>query len=262
MADKGSLSLAEFPIVKAETLATPHSITIYGPPGKGKTVFAASIVDVPGFERVLVIDTEGSSVALGPWYPEVDVLHAPTAALFQKYVEALLDGKLVEPTSGQPYQAVIIDTLDKAQERQLDVYANSKEAKNKQGDENTFYKWGAIKTWTSKVADYLHQADFLTIFVLHSDEGRTDETKFISTVMLQGKSQDVFPSVSDAVTYFNITKLKTDEGTQEVRTADFRPSAKLISKQRFADKLNGIIAEPTMEKVFKLIEPSRFPDTK
>lgn len=259
MTDKDKLGLPDFPIVKAETLGTPNSITIYGPPGKGKTVFAASIVDVPGFERTLVIDTEGSSVALGPWYPEVDVLHAPTAELFAKYIEALVDGKLVEPNSGLPYQAVIIDTLDKAQERQLDVFANSRESKNKQGEENTFYKWGAIKTWTSKVADYLHQAPFLTIFVLHSDEGRNDDTKFMTTVMLQGKSQDVFPSVSDAVAYFNILKIKGEDGTTtEERVADFRPSAKLISKQRFADKLNGAIQDPSMEKVFRAIQPALF----
>lgn len=259
MADKNALDLAEFPIVKAQTLHKPNSLTVYGPPGKGKTVFAASISKVPGFERTLLIDTEGSSVAIGPWHPEVDVIHAPTAQLFTKYAEALLNGKLVEPTSGLPYQAVIVDTLDKAQERQLAVFERSPEAKNSKGEENSFYKWGAIKAWTAKIADYFHQADFLTIFVLHSDEGRNDDTKFITTVMLSGKSQDVFPSVSDAVGYFNIVKQKTaDNKTEEVRTIDFRPSAKLISKQRFADKLNGIIADPTMEKVFRAIEPERF----
>lgn len=253
------LALAEFPIVKAQTLGTPNSITVYGPPGKGKSVFTASIVDVPGYERVLVIDTEGSAVSIGRWHPTVDVIQAHTAALFTKYAEAVLNGKLVEPESGLPYQVVIIDTLDKAQERQLAVFEKSPESKNKQGEENTFYKWGAIKAWTAKIADYFHQADFLTIFVLHSDEGRNDDTKFITTVMLQGKSQDVFPSVSDAVGYFNIVKQKNAEGKmEEVRTIDFRPSAKLITKQRFADSLNGIIADPTMEKVFRLIEPERF----
>lgn len=249
-------SLDDFPIVKAETLAKPNSILIYGPPGKGKTVFGGSIVDVPGYERVLVVDTEGSSVALGPWYPEADVIKTPTAAAFTKVIEALLNGKLVEPESGEPYQAVIIDTLDKAQERQLDVYANAPESRTKGGEENTFFKWSAIKTWTSKIADYLHQADFLTIFIMHEDLD-VDETtgKRTTTVMLSGKSQQIFPSVPDIVAYFNIMKVEEDGQKVNKRVADFRPSDKLVAKQRFADKLDGAIPDPTMELVFRKIQP-------
>jgi hypothetical protein len=251
-------SLADFPVVKAETLSSPNSITVFGPPGKGKSVFAASLVDVPGFERVLIVDTEGGSVAVGPWYPEADVVHASTAEAFEFIINALLAGEYVEPVSGEPYQAVIIDTFDKAQERQLNVYAASRERFNDKGVENTYFKWNAIKLWTAKVGDLLHQAPFLVVFVLHSTESDPEKGPVKTTVTLQGSSQEIFPSVSDAVGYFDIIKVKEQGTTTEVRTVDFRPSARLVSKQRFADKLNGIISDPTMEKVFRLIEPQRF----
>lgn len=247
--------LEEFPIVKAQTLHTPNSILVYGPPGKGKSVFAGSIVDVPGFERVLVIDTEGSSVALGPWYPEVDVLPARTAADFQKYVEALLNGKLLEPKSGLPYQAVVIDTFDRAQERQLEVFGNAKEGITKSGERDGFYKWNAIKIWTAKVADLLHTAPFLTIWVMHEDSDKNENTgKVTTTVMLGGKSQQIFPSVPDIVGYFNFVKVDKEM----VRAVDFRANDKLVAKQRFAGKLDGLIAEPSFEKVFRAIEPERW----
>lgn len=253
-----ALTLPEFEIVKAEELGTPNSFTVYGPPGKGKSVFASSIVKVPGFERTLVIDTEGSSVAIGPHHPEVDIIHARTAESFTKIAEAVLSEKLVEQASGLPYQAVIIDTFDKAFKRQLDVFARSKEARNSRGEENTFYKWGAILSWADKLSDYFHQAPFLSIFVLHSTETDPEKGPVKTTVMLQGSSQDAFPSVSDAVAYFDVTKIKDGGSTREVRTADFRPSSRLVSKQRFASKLNDIVENPTMEEVFRRIEPSRF----
>jgi hypothetical protein len=254
-----ALALPDFQIVKAETLATPSSITLYGPPGKGKSVFGASIVEVPGFERTLVIDTEGSSVSIGPHHPKADIIHARTADQFTKISEAVLSEKLVEQESGLPYQAVMIDTYDKAQSRQLDVFAKSKDARNSRGEENTFYKWGAIKMWGEKVTDLYHQAPFLAIFILHSTETDPEKGPVKTTVMLQGSSQDFFPSVSDAVAYVDFTKLKDGPNKgQEVRTADFRPSSRLVSKQRFADKLDLIMENPTMEKVFRLIEPGRF----
>lgn len=253
------LNLDDFQVIKAETLSTPNSFTVFGPPGKGKSVFCASISKVPGFERTLVIDTEGSSVAIGPHYPNVDVIKTPTAASFKKVAEALLNGKLVEKTTGLPYECVIIDTLDKAQERQLEVYANSPDAKNKNGEENSFFKWGALKTWTAKIGDAFHQADFLSIFVLHSDIDKNEDTGKVQTgVMLMGKSQQVFPSVSDAVCYFDVLRVEEDGKKVPKRTADFRVSEKLITKQRFAEKLNALVVDPTFEKVFRAIEPARF----
>ena len=258
-----NFNLEDFEVVKAETLSTPNSITVYGPPGKGKSVFGASISEVPGFERTLMIDTEGSSVAVGPWYPNVDVVKAPTADIFTKICEAVLNGTFVEKESGLPYQCVIIDTLDKAQERQLDLFGESPKRFNKQGEENVYFKWQAIKTWTSKLSDAFHQADFLTIFILHEDRDKDETTqKVTTTVMLGGKSQQIFPSVSDMVAYFNLIQVEGDNKTKTLeRAADFRPSDKLVAKQRFAGKLDGIILDPTFEKVFRKIEPQRFENT-
>lgn len=253
------LDLPDYGVVKAGTLGVPNSILVYGPPGKGKTVFGASICEVPGFERTLVLDVEGSAVSLGEWYPEADVARVTTAKDFEHKIEGLLTGKFLQPDTGLPYQAVVIDTLDKAQERQLDLFANSREARTKNGEENTFYKWNAIKIWTSKLADALHQADFLTIFIMHEDRDKDEATgKTTTTVMLQGKSQQIFPSVPDIVGYFNVTPVKEGNETTYPRTVDFRATDKNVAKQRFASKLDGIFMDPSMTKVFQKIEPNRF----
>lgn len=248
------LDLDEWAVEDAEEITTPNSILVYGPPGKGKTVLGASIVEVPGFKNTLVIDTEGSAVSIGPHYKGVKVRRVTTAKDFEKTIEALLDGRFKAP-NGEPWDAVIIDTFDKAQERQLEAFAKSPDARTKNGEENTFYKWQAIKPWTSKVGDFLHQAPFLTIFIMHEDQDKNEQTgRVTTTVLLAGKSQLIFPSVPDMIGYFNV--VKTENGP--ARAVDFRASDKLVSKQRFAHKLNDIVIDPTFEKIFRKIEPDRF----
>ena len=48
--------LKSFAPKKAADVGIPRSILLFGPPKRGKSTCAASIVDVPGYERVLVID--------------------------------------------------------------------------------------------------------------------------------------------------------------------------------------------------------------
>lgn len=227
----------------------PKSILIYGPPKKGKTVFAASIVDVPGFERVLIVDVEGGSASVSAWYPEVDVIETPTPKEFARVIEGLLNGKLVEPESGLPYQAVIIDTLDKAQGRQLELYAaDPKSAKD------GFFKWAAVKTWTEKMTDYLHMAPFLTIFVAHQED-HTDESTALTTttVLLAGKSRFTFPATPDIIGHFGVLTVEENGVKTPRRVVDFSLSDKMITGQRYADKLNGKFLDPTMETIFAKI---------
>lgn len=259
MADaKDKLALPEFEIKKASKVGTPKSILVYGPPKKGKTVFCASIVDVPGFDRVLLVDVEGGASSVSAWYPEIDVIETPTAKDFTKVIEALVDERLVEPESGLPYQVVIIDTLDKAQERQLEEYAKDPRRFNKQGQEDGFWKWGMLKAWTSKLGDTLHMAPFLTIFIAHEDDHKEESGPVLTTVLLQGKSRLTFPSTPDIIGRFSVKKIEEGGVKVNKRVIDFAMSDKLITGQRYADKLNGQFADPTFERIFRAIEPERF----
>ena len=251
--------LAKFQPKKAADVGEPRSILLYGPPKRGKTVCAASIVDVPGYDRVLVVDVEGGAAAISAWYPEVDVVDIHTAEEFDGFIEALVNGQVVEPTSGEPYNCVIIDTLDKAQERKLEWFDKQPESLTKSGEKNTLYKWGAIKTWTTKLADALHMAPFLTIFVAHVMDAQDEKTgKYKQTVALGGSSKDTFPATPDLVGFFDVARVKENGETQVVRTMDFSVTDKRVTGQRFADRLNGVVADPTFEKIYQKICPQLF----
>lgn len=254
-----AFDLAKYEIKKAKDTGAPKSILLFGRPKGGKTVMAASIVDVPGYERVLVVDVEGGASAITAHYPQVDVIAANTAADFSAIVEALVNGELVEPESGLPYQVVIIDTLDKAQERQLEVYDKSRESFTKQGEKNTLYKWGAIKTWTTKLADALHLAPFLTIFVAHVMDNENENGTVTTTVALGGSSKFTFPATPDIVGHFTIAKVDVGGGKKEPRRViDFSVSDKVTTGQRYADALNGSVVDPTMSKLYQKIQPDIF----
>lgn len=256
--------LEDFKPKKASEVSLPKSILLYGPPKRGKSTLAASIVDVPGFERVLVVDVEGSASAVSQWYPEVDIFEVHSAEEFDGLIEALVNGAVKEPTSGKPYDCVIIDTLDKAQERKLEWFDKQPESFNKTGDKNTLFKWGAIKAWTTKLADALHMAPFLTIFVAHVMDNQDEKTgKITQTVALGGSSKDTFPATPDIVGYFDIVRVK-DENTKEVtnvRTIDFTINDKRITGQRYAGKLDGQLADPTFDKIYQKIAPQLYKKT-
>lgn len=244
--------LEDFQPVKAADVGAPKSILIYGPPKRGKSTCAASIVDVAGYERVLVIDVEGGATAISQWYPEVDIFEVKTPEAFDGIIAALVNGKIKEPVSGLPYQAVIIDTLDKAQERKLEWFDTQPDSFTKNGEKNTLYKWGAIKAWTSKLADALHMCDELIIFVAHVLDDKDEKTgKVTQTVALGGASKQLFPSTPDIVGYFDIVKIKNDDNkVEQKRVIDFSLNDKRVTGQRYADKLNGQIGDPTMEKIY------------
>lgn len=253
--------LKNFAPKKASEVGIPRSILLFGPPKRGKSTCAASILDVPGYERTLVIDVEGGASAISEWYPEADVIGVSTAEEFDGIVVALVEGKIVEPTSGEPYQCVIIDTLDKAQERKLDWFERQPEAFTKSGAKDTLYKWGAIKAWTTRLADALHMAPFLTIFVAHVMDDKNEKTGLVTqTVALGGSSKQTFPATPDLVGYFDIERVKNPETkkTESVRVLDFAVTDKRVTGQRYAAKLDGKVGDPTMEKIYRKIAPDLF----
>ena len=111
------------------------------------------------------------------------------------------------------------------------------------------------------MADALHMAPFLTIFVAHVMDDKDEKTgRVTQTVALGGASKQTFPATPDLVGYFSI--MRDRETKQDVRTIDFQVNDKRVSGQRYADRLDGIFADPTMERIYQRIAPDLFKKTK
>lgn len=170
-----------------------------------------------------------------------------------------MNEQIVEPTSGKPYQCVIIDTLDKAQERKLDWADKQPGAVSGNGKKDHYYKWAVGKAWMQKLSDMVHMAPFLTIFVAHVIVDKDEDTgKILETVALGGSAKYTFSVTPDIVGYFDITKQTVDGKKVPVRSLDFTLNDRSIRGQRYGDKLDGVMTDPTMEKIYRAIMPQIF----
>ena len=104
------MSVAGLNIGKAQAMKEPNSMILFGRPKTGKTTLAASMVDVPGYERGLIIDCEMGVTAIASNYPTVDVITIPQqdVTAFNDVINALRDDT---DGIGSYYDWVCVDTM-------------------------------------------------------------------------------------------------------------------------------------------------------
>jgi len=220
----------DFMLEFGDTLKTPSElgepalILLYGKAGSGKTHCAASICEVEGFNKTLIIDTEGSASGTVAGFPD-DRLKIKSVNTREEFNNLLK--KLCDPNYSHPFDAVIIDTFDVAQEREIDYLL--KTVKNEKGVLDTRAAWGEVRKWSIKVARMLEAAKFTGILVTHETTDKLESGSILSTVMLSGSAKDVVPGIPGIIGY---TVREVKDG-KEVTTIQFAASTKRATKNRF-----------------------------
>lgn len=212
-------------LVKPSELSEPELILLYGKAGSGKTHLAASICEVEGFSKVLILDTEGSASGTVASFSD-DKLTTMKVDERNKFNTLLK--KLCDPDYKHPFDAVIIDTFDVAQDREVDHLL--KTVKNEKGVLDTRKAWGEVRKWSIKVARMLKAAPFTGIIVTHETTDKLESGSILSTVMLSGSAKDVVPGIPDAIGY---TVRQVKDG-KERTTVQFAADTKRATKNRFS----------------------------
>lgn len=232
-------------ITSAEKTGEPNSILLYGVPGTRKTTIAASIAEVSGFKKVLLIDTDGGTavLSLDKAYANIDILKIdPLAPGAKAKLDSVIDDICVNDYG---YDAVVLDVLDISQdivERELKLkYAGSK---------NTFAVYGELGEWTDTIVRKLHNAPhFVAIITAHSQEKQLDSGALRITPKLSGSSKDAIGGVPDVVAYLSfVTHPETGEPHL---VASVGQSDSTISKNRY--RLQSSIVDFTMPVLYGLI---------
>ena len=65
-----------FPTSKATEVDRINSMILFGETGTGKTILAASAIEIADYAPTLVVDIEGSASGIGRLYPDVDIVQA------------------------------------------------------------------------------------------------------------------------------------------------------------------------------------------
>lgn len=226
-------------MVKPSSLNKPNFIALYGNPGSGKTWLAASISDVPSIKKTLIIDSENSTQGSVAGFDDdrVDIVPVSTHAGF----EAVWDAVVEADAAGElEYDAVIIDTLDVAQDRALEYFDAVQQAKPKP---DGFAKWGDVKKWTEGIGRQAQEMNALVIVVTHSKREKEESGAFSDLFSLAGSAKDSFPGIPDIVGF---TEREGDTTTVHVGS-----SKKRSTKNRFG--LEDTLENPTMTTILEAI---------
>lgn len=213
-------------VTKPSVANEPEFLLLYGRPGGGKTYLAATISRVPGVNKVLIVDTEGSTVGTLNGFDDdkIDIVRVTDFATFNAVVNGL-----VEAGDENPYDAVIIDTFDVAQDWAIEEYENDGLHVNQRGDLDGFAVWRSVKAWTLRIANDLRNAPFKVVTIFHEVEDKQANGAMKKNIDISGAAKNKFPGVPDVVVYL---ERKVVKGVAKT-VAYFETDDNRVTKNRF-----------------------------
>ena len=225
--------------VKPSDVRYPGLVMLYGRPGSGKTWLAASVSELDSVNKVLYIDTEGSTegTLVGFDDAKIDILNIPKTV--RNIIDSgenpvteiqFLDSVLNElfATNQSGYDAIVIDTLDVAQDWKLKELLPIWESKNK------FKAWELVGDWTETIGQKLKALDAIGVIVLHSKKDKDESSGSISIeARLKGAAKDTFPGIPDTVAYLTRRTYKDGDNDVEATVAEFGSQDNKVTKNRF-----------------------------
>lgn len=225
-----------------------NSIAILGMFKVGKTTLAASIARVMSYvsdpSQVLILESESGTASIAKHYKGVQQFTLTTANGFNRTVDELT-------TRPHDFKVVIVDTFDKFQEAQTDL-----ELAISPGDTRAAY--GRVKKWTKDTAWKLHKAPFLVIFLFHEEPDKQENGKVIITYKLVGSAKTDLGQVFDGI--FRLSVEQSADGEMQ-RVLQIGPSNATVTGSRWENELPNSMINPTMAKIFDLIEAPATPAT-
>lgn len=239
-------TIAGLKIGKAQAMSEPNSILLYGRPKGGKTTLAASMIEVPGYERGLIVDCELGSTAVASNYPDVDVVTIPQGdvTLFNQVINALRDN---EGGIADSYDWVSVDTVSTIARwgaKKL-IAANPR---------NTIGAWGMVNDWIMQTMWDLQYMKPLGISIYHT---RTDQDKLTGSIWttpnVQGGARDTVGNVPDMIGYLYIV----NEGDAKNHVVDFTPDESRAGGNRFPQIPRVPLGNAKMINVFDFIRGNK-----
>lgn len=228
------------------------NMLIYGPPGVGKTVLAASARDVTELAPVLLVDFEAGTRSI------VDRKGIRFIRI-RKWSEILELLKMLRDPEIQSYfKTIIIDPINEMQKMIMANVIQEAVANDPSHDKEVPYQadWGRNAERCRKVLRYLRDAPYNVIFVALSKEQRDDTDGSVHfKPALPGQLADEVGAYLDIVGFLRTTSARSAEDPRKrqiVRRIAFQSTGKFTSKDR-TWKLGGYISNPSMSKIWTLM---------
>jgi hypothetical protein len=241
-----------------EEVGDPKSIFLYGTHGTRKTTIASSIYKVPGINRVLHIDIDqgAETLATDPIIRAAikdgsyNVL--PINSL-EPHAKANLERVINDvTTTDYGYDAVILDTLDVAQDAAEKVYEAQFATSGKGGKRDGFAVYGALGVWTDEQVRKLHNCSHLVgVVTAHEKETTFDDGTTRIQPRLSGSSKDAIGGIPSVV--LRLQWQTHPETGERALIATLGEDEKLITKQRYRDMLPQHMRDITLPDLYQRI---------
>jgi hypothetical protein len=212
---------------KKEDVGPPKLVMIYGPPGTRKTSMIGDLLEIPGFNKILIIDTDNGSevfanfpkvhAAIGtdlgmPGEKRINIIPIdktdPDAYGKLRYLlgERGPDGVFIRgAVFDLGYDAIVIDTANVMQE--IAVQWLTSNTFNDRGALNTQAAWGKVSEWTSDIGWVMqNNATSVGFWLAHSKAGTDDGGKYEIKPKFQGGIKDGIAAIPSLVAYVEKTK--------------------------------------------------------
>lgn len=236
-------------VKKPSERTKPELALLYSPPGQGKTWMAASISEVPGVEKVLILDTEGSTIGSLNGFDDdkIDIISVEQESKVKsfQFLNTILD-HLFDPATKHSYDAVVIDTFDVAQDW-AHAYFEETAPVGRNGEKDGFAVWRNVKDWSVDTARALKRIDAYGVLVVHDREEKNKDGALITKLNLLGSARDVLPGIPDMLGY-----LERDGGKT---VGYFEAGGGRVTKNRF--HFPAAVNNPSFKGLFQYIEENK-----
>ena len=243
---------------KPSEASYPEFMLFYSQPGSGKTYLAATVSELPTVKSVLIIDTEGSTTGTLATFDDnkidivdirktVDQINAenPGTVTYIAFLDQILSDLF---TNGSEYDAVVLDTLDVAQDWKI----KERQKVNGTKGDAAFATWREVADWTEWVGRGFKALNAISIAVMHDREEKSDSGALVKRLRLGGSSKDTFAGIPDVVAYLTRRVYKVDGEDREVTIAEFASQDGKATKNRFG--FDSTMIDPSIKKMWQHID--------
>lgn len=242
--DVSSLLSRIQPVSAAETAL---KMLIYGPPGAGKTVLAATASEVPEMSPVLYVDVEGGTLSIRD--KKVDVLRIKTFTELAQLLEVLRSGH-------HNWRTVVIDSLTEVQK--LNMYEVMKKVvaqdPSRDPDMPGLREYGKNAEQIRRlIRGYRDLANTHVIFTALASEVKDEKTGVVKVYpALTGKLATEIPGFLDVVAYLSVA----EQDGAEIRVLVTDMTSRIMAKHRTpisGVRLPKFLKNPTMKQIYQVV---------
>jgi hypothetical protein len=230
-------------VQKAQALNEPKSIMIVGHPKRGKSTLGASLIDVPGYSRLLAIDVDGGCAGYAEQYPNVDVVavdYGDATTVGQIIVE------LAEDPTGAGYDGVMLDTISVLQDWKIEEIGRGRKLE--------WDQWDQVAKWTNKVMWLLHSMKPLGLSIYHIKTEKDELTREVWKLpKIRGSAKDTVATVPDLIIEIRIV----DTNAGPVRVVDCVPHETATTGNRYRHMPTTPLSDANMTDLFSYIRHER-----